>query len=108
MIAKQFQFYDHTEQFYSYASQERFYAVLKQHPQLEKILLNKHGLDLLQRESKEFKKMMYLGMGGSVLTLYPFNRLLSFGPGALPLALKAACNLAILLLPTFYIHDQMR
>jgi hypothetical protein len=44
MIAKHFQFYEETERYYSYASEDRFYEVLRKHEQLEKILLNKHSL----------------------------------------------------------------
>lgn len=44
MIAKHFQFYDSTEKYYSYASQDRFYEVLRRHSQLEQVILNKHSL----------------------------------------------------------------
>ena len=52
MISKHFQFFDRTESYYSNATMERFYDVLRNHRQLSDILLTKHSLELLQKQSK--------------------------------------------------------
>ena len=108
MISKHFQFYDKTEQYYSYASLNRFYEVFKNHSQLDRILLTKHSLEMLQKESKEYKKMMIATLAGSLLTLYPFNKGIKFGPGMKSFLAKTLCNAAILTVPSISVHIYMR
>mgnify|MGYP000285970132 CR=1 FL=1 len=108
MISKNFQFYDPSERYYSYVSQERFYEAMSQHPQLRKVLLTKHSVEKLQNESKELKKMMVLTGGGSVISLYPFSKYVSFGNGIGPSILKFVVGLGILVVPSVYVVQTMR
>lgn len=108
MISNHFQFFDYTERFYSYSTQDRFYEVLAKHSQLEKVLLTKHSLEMLRKQSKQYKQTVLGSLAGSILALYPFNKYISFGSGFLPLFGKLACNLAILCGPVFYANQVMR
>ena len=63
---------------------------------------------MLQKESKEYKKMMIAALAGSLLTLYPFNKGIKFGPGMKSFFAKTICNAAILTLPSISVHIYMR
>ena len=99
MLSSHFQFKDHAEDFYSYTTQERFYEVLKQHAQLEKVLLKHSSLQELRTQSKHYANMLVLTLVTSSLAVFAFSRGVSFGPGLAAKLLKVATGVAILTAP---------
>lgn len=63
---------------------------------------------MLDKQSKLYKKMMWMTLGGSLIMLYPFNKIVYFGIGFFPTLFKTAANVALVLGPLYYVNKDMR
>jgi hypothetical protein len=104
MDNKLFAFEDHAENYYSAVTQERFYDVVAKKEQLTRLLLTPESLKLLQKESKQYQRNMYMTAGGSLVMLYPLNRLFSFGGGFTNRIGQTLLSLVFITAPLFYVN----